>query len=544
MNELKTRFNAQKVDIQSRAAAMLDVLVSPQFHMGVRIADAKQRQDAVMAASDNSPLFSSIQNPELRHKIALINAEAVEEYAQANNDTAPPAEMLACAHEQIENCFTTNKENANGNMLLSSLGETISTSDGIDAVAVSAALALPLMVINPMNDIVTYLPAKRYKAEVFEMQTKAASTLGDVKKGDDLGHLHNGQYSQMQQRYVFPDAGDGTKTTFAFDTVADTPAKIALPLVKGSVTVYVNREAVAVDDGQGELSGKIVIGGVKHAVNGTVEYTAGVITPVFTTAPPADAEVFAEYEIDVESKPELIPSVSHELTSFFLTPKARVIAADANIQAMFKMFTEHSIDMASFNMRTLRTYLSNEKSYKQLSDLVWFCNQVMAFDAAVPTGESKKDHYEYIRQLFLACGTDIMTVTGDSGLKGIYAGRDFSLFIRMLPTDLFKLAPNYEQISGIHFVGTLMGFIKVFECPDETVVAAGKALAYGKSKELGKAPYYTGDVVPPMILKDVTKRGFKEEQVVYALGYDRLNPNHGRKYLRLLDLKNFQATAA
>lgn len=549
MNEIKQRFNASMQDTQRRAAEMRSVLIEPQFNGGsVYISDPAQRDLSISNAAANSPLYSAMGDEHGRRQ-ALSDASAVREYTALHNQL-PSDDLFAAAHGSLENLFSNNQalsESADSGMLLSSMSESnLSSERGVAIRATTAALTLPTLLSNPMNAIVAYLPVRKYETEVFNMKRVAGKTLGDFTKNQEMDELSFGQYSNQRQRYIFKstELPDGTKKEFTFSSKLHTPALIALPVRQQSVRVYLNRDAeeVAVQIDGGDIYGSFTVGEEKVIVSGTVDHDTCVIVVNTDKVLPSGAVLHAEFEIDIESNSALIPTVDHKLTSFKFRPASRVIGADASIMAMFAMKTEFGVDINSTNMSSMRNWLANERALKQLDDLMFFVQEEREFDAAIPANSNDTwlTRFEYIKSLFLEISQHFINTNKEAGLKGLYCGTLFSTFIKMLPSSLFQIAPGYTQTTQIHFVGTLLGNIQIFEVPFTGLVPADKALAFSRTDKLGKAPYFTGDVISPTLYSPEVTSSLRKENTLWAHGYDNAAPDCG-KFLCLITLKNFTA---
>lgn len=546
-NEVAQRHLASAMARTRRASAMKQVLINPQFSSGVYIQDAAARDQAIVDAAMADPLYSSM-GVEMGGRVALSDASAIREYSANNAGAMPSDDLLAAAHGALENLFSNNQAIAtqsDAGMLLSSVSESnLSSEQGVAIRATTAALTLPTMLANPMNDIVAYLPSRKNEAEIFNIDRVAGKTLGDFTKNQVIDELTSGQYSHQRQRYEFDAtmSPNGVLTEFTFDTATHTPALTALPVRPGSVKIYFNRAEAAKQLDDGSLYGSVTIGESNVLITGTVDHDTGTFVVTSASALTDGATLHAEFEVDIEANPDLIPTIDHKMSSFKIRPASRVISADASIQSVFTMQTEFGVDTNSMNLGAMRNILVDERSKKQLSDLMFFVTDEHEFDAAIPAdgNDTWSSHYEYIKALFLSISQSMISTNKESGIKGIYAGTEFSTFIKMLPKSLFTMAPNAGQECRIHFIGTLLGGIKVFEVPFTGIVPADKALAYGRTEKLGKAPYYTGDVIPPTLYSQEVTKGLRKGNVIWANGYDNPSPDIA-DYLSLITLTNFTA---
>ncbi|MGF1905276.1 hypothetical protein [Aliivibrio salmonicida] len=542
MNEVQQRYSESLHDTQRRAGVMRTVLIAP---IGLH-SDITKRNNAVMEAAKDVALFSSMGKPATG--ILLSSVNAIVEYANNNHGLFPTDDMLASAHQTWENLYEGNETLAAASashILLSSVGEAnLSSESGVAIRSVTAALTLPTILSNPMNVVCAYLPTRKHSTEVFNMDRVAGSTLGDYTKGQVIDALTVGQYSRQRQRYNFATAQqpDGTKKQYIFTPKTDTPAKRDLPLREGSVVIRFNKRVVAKQhEESGDIFGKIHIGETAFSVTGSVDQEKGIITVDTNAALPEDTILTAQYEVKIEGNPDLIPTISHKMSSFKLRPHARTLSSSTSAMANFAMQVEFGVDLFSLDLSSVRNEMVNEKAKYQLVDLMDEVTEVDTFNAAVPadSGETWKDRFEYFMAKLITLDTKMKALNKESGIKAVYAGTQFSAFLQMLPGSMFTRSDLHDEASPrIHKIGTLLNRIQVFEVPMNDIVSADDALLCGRTDKLGKAPYYTGDVIPPTIYKHDKDNGLTKTQTVWAQGYDEASPDCW-KYLIKVTLQNF-----
>ena len=543
--EANERFEMAQRDMQARAAEMHSVLIAPQYGAGGGyIENPAARDSAICDAAMKSPLYSSM-GEELGRGVALCHASAVRDYAEETNGQEIPADLFAASHQALQNLFQNNDEIAKqtSNLLLSSISEAnLSSEKGVAIRATTAALTVPVMLANPMNVIVTYLPTRKGETEVFHVKRIAGSTLGDFTKNDEIHELSYGQYSRQRQRYIFKDtqSPDGTKKTYSFKAKSDLPAKREMAIRENSVVIYHNRKVAAKQTDDGTLFGQITLGDKAFTVTGSVDIEKCEITVTTNEPLPDQTTLHAEFHIDIESDETLIPRIDHKMIPFKCRPHVRVITADASIMSMFSMQTEFGVDVNAMNLSSMRDWLANEKALGVLDDLMFHVSETAVFDAEVPknTGETWKDRYEYIQGLFIKLDTKMKSLNKESGIKAVYAGTLVSTFLQMLPSYIFERSQRSESSPRIHKIGTLLGRIEVFEVPHTTLVPEDKALLVGRTDKLGKAPYYTGDVIPPTLYSHEVNRALNKSNTLWANGYDCPGPDCD-KYLIEMTLQNF-----
>ena len=198
----QAKFKAAEKEKNNAARAMSSVLINSQFNqLGGYIADPAERDASVIEAIGNSPLFSSMG--EHGRAIGLIGASAIREY-EAEYGELPSDNMLAAAHTALDNLFSgVIAADAGTDQLLSSLNsDSLATSKGLEIRANVAAVTLPSILLNPMNDAITYIPnPKVNEVELFNIERIAGSTFGGLTKGDIINAATAANYSLMRQRY-------------------------------------------------------------------------------------------------------------------------------------------------------------------------------------------------------------------------------------------------------------------------------------------------------------------------------------------------------
>lgn len=522
------------------AGALSAVLITPQFGMNGSALNAVDRDANIVAACDDGGLFSSMG--EHGSRIALIGASAVRQYEQETGEF-PSENMLACAYGALENLFSGMDKDAPQDNLLSSLNaDAVNTTKGIDIRANAAAITLPAILMNPMNDAITYIPnPKHNEVELFNIERVAGSNFGGLKRGDIIDSLTSGKYSQLRQRFDLATQPDGTETTLHFDSATEGMA-LKTPMLNNSVKIYVNKKLVASDmNGDGSIFGKVDVGGVPVAISGDVDYALGKIDITTSTALPAASMVTARFDIDIEADPSLIPSIEHKMESFKLRPSQRVIAASATVMAQFTMDTEYSINQRALNLTSMRNTVVDEKARNQMEDIYWATNFDFEFDAAVPDGNDWRVDYEKLNAKLNEISTHLLTETKETGLMGIYAGKTWARFVKSLPANMFEPVRGYRQTANIHYCGMLFGKYRVYEVPQEGLVPADEFIGYAKSNSVGKCGYLTGDVIPPTLYSHEVTKGLIKNDTLWALGYDEVHPRDGEKFFVKCKLKNYVA---
>ncbi|HIF9347101.1 TPA: hypothetical protein ACX6RX_003212 [Photobacterium damselae] len=543
-------FNKRIDDIAHRAHAMRQMFVDSQFNpeTGQYIGDETERALSIDAAAAENALFESCL-PEHRMEISTSNASAIAEY-EREFGCLPSDEILASAHKSMENMLQVTVDNAKqqtggeAKPMYESIGKSLSTSDGVEIRAKMVALVLPTLLATATSDAVTYIPAANDEVEIFNIIRTAGTTFGEFKKGQLIDDSTIGQYSQMRQRYKFKadQQPDGSKKEYVFTPQTDLPnTDFEIPVKKGTISLYVNRKRIARDyeNKAGRIHGDITIGGVDYTVSATVDYNTGKITVTTATALPEGVELHYEFEVDIETKPELIPLIDHEMESRKIRPSQSAIAADATIQAMFRMDREYGLDLKSMQMSHLRNYLADEKAKKHLRDMIFATVARSSFNIWVPVGEDWKLHRELIREKLLLISQQILRATRKSGMRGLFAGIQASTVFKSLGAPFFIPAANYQQVNRIHFTGTLFGMFRVYEVPtaiDE--LGEWDCLCYGRGASHSEAGYVAADAIPATMYDHPIGLNLRSRETLWELAYGEIHPFNGEAYFHMFTLEN------
>ncbi len=506
--------------------------------------DDRRRFDAMLEAIGNEPIFANIDQ---EHAVSIVSGaqSAIRDYEQTHGEL-PRDEVLASGYQTMSNMLMlegANSEGGLGQMMMESIGQSLSTSQGVEIRAKMVGLVLPVLLETATTDAVTMMPAGSTEVEIFKVYRRTGSNFGDFAKGVEIDQSTVGQYTNMRQRYEFVEEQrpDGTRKTYIFNTKTDLiNTKVEIPFSKTSVSLWVDRRRVCrdLDAGGGMMSGLIELNGVKYIINCEIDYTKGTITATADKPLPDDTELHAEFEVDIESAPEFIPTIDHDMDSRILRPRQRAVAADATIQAMFTMQREFGQDLKSMQMSHMRNTLASEKATGHLVDMNFACRKEESFNIYVANGEDWKLHRERLNELLLSVSTKILKATKTTGLTGIFAGTYACNILKSLGAPHFIAPANYRQKNAIHYAGRLFGMWKVYECPN--VIGEDEMLCYGRGSSHSEAGYVAGDAISATMYSHPIGKNLRASNTLYELSYGEIHPFNGEDYfyrVKLIDVK-------
>lgn len=523
--------------VTDKANHLRDVLLVPVLDQatGEFIGDQRSRAGLLESATKNS-VFEGLGKGAATIQATWSNA--LRHYCLQRGHM-PSDEMLACAHQALENAIFASAGKGRqdvGGMLLEAAN--ISTTEGILMRDRMVALILPVMLLSVTGNIVSYIPGTFNQSEIFKIWRVAASTFGDLTANDRITHNFAGQYSSMDQRFL-TGTGNGTKTgsgTTDFDLNSNTKWGGVRPFKKKSIKILHDRNVVAKDDGAGALHGSFVISGSTITVTGTVNYASGIVHPVFSTAPANGIEVHVGIDIDIEKDPTLIPAVNHEMDSRTIYPHESAIEASTTLQSLWSLRREYNLNADSMAMLAMRNLLSADKDRKHLADMYFYMKGQVSWNMHVPEQTYFQEHYETLKQSLLEVDATLMSQNGYSGLVGIVADPKSAVVIKSMREPNFVSAPGYVRIPQPHYVGRLFGMWDLYEDPQRS--ADYSCLCFAKGKGLGEAGYVAGDAIPAMAFKHAMKSDLKYENTLWELAYRDLNPFDGRDYFMELAITN------
>ena len=530
------KLHAREGDIAIRATQMKNAVVNPQFEGGALIADKKARYGAVALMLASTAGIGSLSEAEA-NVIAPAWGSALENYAMDNNGEAPSNELLAAAHKTAENLMGLMKtpSNSQAGLMLASAETSLSTSDGVLERARVVATVLPVYLKCATNHAVTLIPAGKDIAEIFRITTIAASTSGEYTQGTIIAEGSMGQFSQQRQRYPFP-AGEqpqAAKQQFTFDTATDLPSLKKHEIKADSVVIYHDRIPVA-QEKDGVLFGKIG----NTTLSGTVDHSGGSVV-LNSSAAITTGELHFQFEIDIETNPSLIPTVSHKMSVVEVKPYEVSINSQASIQSLHKMRREHNIDIESLLINSMSNLIAYETDTRRLRDMAFAATRTGVFNKHVPAGAYFREKYEEFGEFMTALDAEVTNANKKSGIIGAYVGLGASAFLQALGSDFFKPVPNYKRVPQVHLTGMLFGKYRIYEVPvplDD--LGTNDILWYAKGSNHGDSGYVAGTAIPPISFKHDVGGNLVHSDTMWGSEYGQVHPDNGSAYFAKTTITN------
>lgn len=241
----------------SRAAQMRQGLLLPilDANGNFRTALTKEELNATFKAASRDSVYEAAgdQAP----MIMGIHARALKNYIERHDGALPSDELLASAHQAIENFMSLGRGKPALSGVFEDAGKEMSTTDGIIMRDRMVSLILPVLLTSITHNLVTLIPGQFNQSEFFRIKRIAGSKFGDLKKGDVIDYTYNGQYAVMDQVFK-AGTGDGSTTTFSFDSKAEFGT--VYPLKRRRIMVLHDHNVVAADDGSVSVMGAFRLG--------------------------------------------------------------------------------------------------------------------------------------------------------------------------------------------------------------------------------------------------------------------------------------------
>lgn len=544
-----TPARARVADINERAARVAAFTVDIQKKNGVAITDPNELAQAAMTAALRDPMFEGVDERFVK-RVASAWTSAVMEH-QARTGDLPPPDVLANAQyctEQLMLEAAAEKHEGTGRAMFESVASDMRTSDGVLRLAQFVALILPVSLGAATSDACTFVPCDKDKAQIFELMNIAGTAFGSFQVGDELHMQRAGMYAQLKRNYIFPAAAqpDGTKKTFTFN-IKDIENK-DMPIRAGRTLLIVNRRRSKPDDSDGNLyfSGKDDNGN-DLASTSKVNYDKGTVAVTFGVAPPVGTELAVQVEINIEKAPELIPVINQSMRTFEVSPSQYVVASEHTVMSASDASREFGLNMQSLQFTALRNWLSHEQDMMRLRLMAFFNVYEYAFDVALPEAQSYESWVGLIRHRINQMSTDMVNRTRKSGIRGGFAGGEAANFIKSLPPQYFQQDPDYVESPYVQYIGTLFGYIRIYEVPTavcEQFVAdnhdfnPNEILFYGRGSNIGDAGLIAGDAVPAIPYIHETNPSLVNRTTMWGSALNEVHPRNGENYFCKLTLTN------
>jgi len=299
-----------------------------------------------------------------------------------------------------------------------------------------------------LDQVASIQPLQIRTGDVFFMDFKADDGKGTVAAGDSLlsattGPSNNRLYTSEEIEGEELDAGDSGTANFT-GNIDYTPVDAGtLEITDGTETFT--------DDGEGNLTGDA--GG-----SGTINYSSGAYDVTFNANVSNGQAITADYEWDSESSPEQTPEIYIDLAQQSVTARPYRLRYNYTLDAAFDLERAHGVNADEELLAATASLIRANIDQIVLEDLRTKANGgTVNFDATVPTGVSKSDHYNGFTHTLTKANNLIYSNTQMVSGSFVIAGMNAANVIEGM--DSFQANGNQtgNQPAGPHVAGTIAG---------------------------------------------------------------------------------------
>ena len=195
-------FEKSTQDRTSRAAQMRRDLLLPILDANGSFRSDISREElntTFKTASQNSVYESAGEQAPM---IMGIHARALKNFIEQHGGTLPSDELLASAHQAIENFMTLGRGKPALSGVFEDAGKEMSSTEGIIMRDRMVSLILPVLLNSITPNMVTLIPGQFNQSEFFRIKRIAGSKFGDLQKGDIIDYTYNGQYAVRSEEHT------------------------------------------------------------------------------------------------------------------------------------------------------------------------------------------------------------------------------------------------------------------------------------------------------------------------------------------------------
>jgi hypothetical protein len=435
------------------------------------------------------------------------------------------------ARQQFGLPATVNLDSASSN----DHGENLSLQSNRAIVSVMAAFseAIPFAAHLPYD-----LGSNQAKLAI--LTHHAGSTYGDYAAGAQLNGIENGKsYLTNDRTHALALQGNGhwTGTVTSVQTsLTACDGSAATGLQRGRTELYVNGipaggEATSSGTGLSAITGSVEISGTTYTLTGTVNLTTGAVDILPSAALPGGTQVLAVGYLDLETHPDMIPSLYSAVQTYDLFAAVGRWYCKATPDSVTQMQNELGLNPLSESMIVGNQQYGAERHYKALKFARFAAvnnNSPYDFNWAV-FGQQKTR-----AQIWMDFGSILGAVsqqmaidTKSFGIRYLYVGRKLAAQFQSLPRDIFEPS-GVREIPGIYRIGRLFGIYEVYYCPRTSIVSEGpttaEILCIGQSPDVARNPIVLGDAVPLTPIPLGTGTDLKQGTGFYIRNFTKVNP--------------------
>jgi len=293
-------------------------------------------------------------------------------------------------------------------------------------------------------------------------------------------------------------SADGSTTTFS-TTVSN------IPLRPYTVQILDNQEIVANDDGSGTITGT--------GVTGTVNYTTGVTSVTFTTAPISGHPILITYNYDSEVSTNYtdVKDIELQLTDYQFRVKPWPISVSWSKMTELLLGTTLNIDVEDALIRAASDELKKSLDFEslRLGYRKSLSNTGVTFNAdwSAAGADSEKAHVESFSRAINKAADLMYASLQRGGVTKIYGGPDAVSYMEM--HSKWTNAGRQPAVGAFKF-GALDG-IDVYKCPSSIVPTNELVCVYKNTEVPEDVSIAFGTLIPLYMTQGLEYKNFYKE---------------------------------
>jgi hypothetical protein len=330
----------------------------------------------------------------------------------------------------------------------------------------------------------------------FYLEPKYRKTLRGATAGDITYESKSFRSASDIGSWDSKETANATIKTFTFE-----PSASEIPLSPFTIQLFCNGLLVANDDGRGGIQGKDSDG---SAITGTVDYTAGVSSVTFNTAPASGQSVTLEGGIALEKDNdlEITQSIELSLRAAPFTLREYPITASFSKKLELTLGTSYKVDAQEAYLRAMADELRKSLDMQAFS---LASRQAHRNSAASPTtfnmqgavGESEVDRVQIISRYIDKVGTKIYNKIFRGGVSVIFGGPTAT---GVLTGHRRWTDTGAQDANGIYKLGNFSD-IPVFRVPTEVCADTDLVCVY-KNRQLPEDVFLMIGTLLPLHVTD------------------------------------------
>lgn len=315
--------------------------------------------------------------------------------------------------------------------------------------------------------------------------------------------------------------GDGSTDTFAY-TLTKTPAR------PYTVKILSDGTPIGSDDGNGKFIGA--------GVSGTVNYTTGAVSIVFTDAAPAagiEIGVAYNYDSEVSTNYDEIGSVELQLKDYQFRAKQNPLYISWSKLTELTLGTTLDIDAEDALIRGAADELKKAKDFKAVSTAWSYVKNklpadIVTFNCQGAVGEPEIDRMNAFGKAMSQAGNKVYDICMRDGVSKLVAGPNAAAQIML--HSRFDASTAQPKV-GIYRIGTLDG-VDIYKAPTQIIPTASCLTVYKNELVPEDAAMVIASLVelyhtPTMEFKELYKESgfcnFGELKVINPHYFQRIN---------------------